>query len=283
MAYYGEQGDLTDLPPESLERRARILHAMGEDDEKRGDLAKAEAKWAEARRTTAALLAQVPDDAERIFAHAQSEYWVGYAAYERKLYPKAHVNFVAYRNLAANLVAANPAKVEWMLEAGYAEGNLCSWALKSPDTVGLALGHCGRALRWAERAAAAKAGDAAVQASVINRLSWIARAYERNGDPLNGLPYRRRQLKLATELSARDPANADWQELLARAEISLAEALANGDATARDEAPVFARAASNRLSKLRESDPSNSTWSRLLARSEQTHALLGARTEGVKR
>ena len=41
MDYYDDQADLSDMPAESLERRARILHAMGEDDEKRGDLDKA--------------------------------------------------------------------------------------------------------------------------------------------------------------------------------------------------------------------------------------------------
>src|SRR6185437_2504203 len=36
LTYYADQ-DLAKLPAESLERRARILHAMGEDDETRGD------------------------------------------------------------------------------------------------------------------------------------------------------------------------------------------------------------------------------------------------------
>ncbi|MEO8115658.1 MAG: toll/interleukin-1 receptor domain-containing protein, partial [Phenylobacterium sp.] len=72
LAYYGDQ-DIKRLPPDSLERRARVLHAMGEDDATRGDLDRALAEFQEARRTTAALLAADPKNPERIFNQAQSE------------------------------------------------------------------------------------------------------------------------------------------------------------------------------------------------------------------
>lgn len=56
LGYYRQQ-DVAVLPADSLERRARILHAMGEDDERRGDFDRALAQFDEASRTTAALLA----------------------------------------------------------------------------------------------------------------------------------------------------------------------------------------------------------------------------------
>ena len=77
MAYYRGQ-DLAKLTDDELRQRAKLLQAMGEDDEKRGDLAKARAAFVEAHRTTAKLLADRPNDTARIFAHAQSEYWVGF-------------------------------------------------------------------------------------------------------------------------------------------------------------------------------------------------------------
>ena len=83
MTYYGQQGNLASLPADSLERRARVLHAMGEDDEKKGELAAALAKFREAHRTTAALLKQDPKNPDRIFAHAQSEYYVGSIAWRQ--------------------------------------------------------------------------------------------------------------------------------------------------------------------------------------------------------
>ena len=79
MAYYEDQGDPADLAAESLERRARILHAMVEDETTRvnGDLDLAASTAAAAHRTTALLLKAEPDNADRLFAHAQSQYWVG--------------------------------------------------------------------------------------------------------------------------------------------------------------------------------------------------------------
>jgi tetratricopeptide (TPR) repeat protein len=95
MQYYGGQEALEGLPAESLERRARVLHAMGEDDDLQGDLGLALKKFEEARRATAAVLAQKPDNPEAIFSHAQSEYWVGYAHQKRGDYQGAIAKYQA--------------------------------------------------------------------------------------------------------------------------------------------------------------------------------------------
>jgi hypothetical protein len=75
LAYYAAQ-DAADLDAESLGRRARALHLIGEIAERRGQLAAAEQRFTEAARSTAERLARAPDDGERLFDHAQSEYWV---------------------------------------------------------------------------------------------------------------------------------------------------------------------------------------------------------------
>ena len=53
LAYYGGQQALGGISPASLERRARVLHAMGEDDFTRGNLDAALVAFREAHRTTA--------------------------------------------------------------------------------------------------------------------------------------------------------------------------------------------------------------------------------------
>lgn len=97
MTYYQAQGDLSRLPADSLERRARLLQAMGEDHEKIGNLDAALAKFSEAHRTTRALLSKEPNSAARLLAHAQSEYWVGLVQQKKGA---ANAALKAYRRYA---------------------------------------------------------------------------------------------------------------------------------------------------------------------------------------
>ena len=104
LAYYARQPDLAGLPLDSLERRARILQAMGEDDLKRGDRAAALAQFREAYRVTNMLLLTAPQDAQRLFAHAQSEFWLGYVDFMQDRNEAALPRFRSYRSLAQRLV-----------------------------------------------------------------------------------------------------------------------------------------------------------------------------------
>ena len=96
------------LPVASLERRARILHAMGEDDEDRGDHKAAMVKFGEAERTTAELLKDAPNDAERVFDQAQSVFWIGEVDFERGRLADAASEFGEYRKLANRMMPMSP-------------------------------------------------------------------------------------------------------------------------------------------------------------------------------
>jgi len=145
LHYYQDQ-DIASLPVDSLERRARILHAMGEDDESRGDHKRALSKFREAERTTDALLNDAPNDPERVFDQAQSAYWLGYVDYQQNDLAGARKQLLAYRYLAARMIALDPASIKYKLELDYAESNLCTLAITPPSSPGDALTHCGAAL-----------------------------------------------------------------------------------------------------------------------------------------
>jgi tetratricopeptide (TPR) repeat protein len=206
LQYYGNN-DIAALPPESLQRRVRILHAMGEDDEARGDWSAAKGKFAEAHRTTKALLDKAPDDPNRVFDHAQSEFWIGEVAYEKKDYQDAKRGFVAYKELADRLLILDPTNSRSLREAGYADGNLCTLAIESTKKPREAIPLCQSALKYMEAAAERLHRTPDILADVANRHAWLADAYCVAGQREQCAAHRRTQEAILADLMRADTRN----------------------------------------------------------------------------
>jgi tetratricopeptide (TPR) repeat protein len=123
LAYYAAQ-DASRLDADSLGRRARALHLIGEIAERRGSLEDAMRVFQRAADSTAELMARDPHDAQRIFDHAQSVYWVGYIARRRGQVAQAEASFREYQVLAQQLIGIDPRNVDWRIETAYAAQNL---------------------------------------------------------------------------------------------------------------------------------------------------------------
>jgi tetratricopeptide (TPR) repeat protein len=256
IAYYGAQGDLSRLPQASLERRARVLQAMGEDDQKRGRLDLALAEFREAQRVTAALLADQPDDPQRVYAHAQSEFWVGYTDFQRNRFGAARPHFQAYLDLATRLDELQPNDPRALRELGYAQGNICSLELKADATA--ALGACRKALAAMQRVARRLPGDPGVRSDLANRHAWLADALTRLGRRQEALAERREQSGIVDGLLRSDPLNASYRQdwMLARWQIALLLV----DLGEKVEAQKYARQARDAAERLRLTDPENRDW-----------------------
>jgi tetratricopeptide (TPR) repeat protein len=128
IGYYEGQ-DVKALTPDQLGRRARVLLMLGEADNKRGDLTAALARYETAAATTSEQLARDPENAQRIFDHAQSVFWVGYIAWQRGDHAKAKEQFTEYHRLATRLVEIDPENDDWQAELEYSYSNLGTLAM----------------------------------------------------------------------------------------------------------------------------------------------------------
>jgi len=265
--YYDKQS-LDGLPPASLEQRARILHAMGADDVDLGRPDRALARFREAHRATAALLALAPNDPDRIFTHAQSEFYIGYLDYERRRFAAAAPAFRQYKALTDRLIALAPGRPDYAREAGYAEGNLCTIALAEPVDVKEALRACAAALAHMQDAARhfPKAKQDEIAVDLANRHGWMGMALAKAGNEAGAEEHYRKQEAIVEPLIAADPRNMQLRDIWLTVQFTLAER--ETAAGRHDAARARLNEAKAVVYRMIAFDPSNALWVRRRARIE---------------
>lgn len=260
LAHYASQ-DLAALPAASIERRAHLLHLMGADDLKAGHPGQAFVKWQEAHRATAALLARAPDEPGRIFGHAQSEFWLGFAAFKRGDLATARSYIGAYRKLADRLVAIEPANPAYRQEVAYAHGNLCSVNLADARIAPAAtVASCRDALRAMQEAARELPADMAEAGAVEvgNYHAWLAGALAKAGDLPGAEAEYLAQARITDELLERDPRNLEHRDTWVVTQFSLAEI--EGRTGRTREAQARLTRADEAIARMRAFDPANTVW-----------------------
>jgi tetratricopeptide (TPR) repeat protein len=212
MDHYSQQGDLNRLPADSLERRARILHAMGEDDDREGKLDQALAKFKEAHRVTATLLTKEKTSPDRIFAHGQSEYWVGFAAWRQKDIETTRTYWSGYLQQANALAKVEPKTVRSLMELGYAHGNLCELFANQKIDIPRGVGHCRESIAFERQAVEREPENVPNAMALANRLGFMADALGFSNDHEGAIEHRLQEQKLIDSLLARDPKNFELRE-----------------------------------------------------------------------
>jgi hypothetical protein len=199
-----------------------------------------------------------PDEAENIFAHGQSEYWLGYLAYMEGDAIRVRRHWQTYRQLVGRLEAIEPANLIYIREMGYAEGNLCTLALREPADAAAAARHCRSALAQMERVYRRRGADPLAVEDLVNRHAWSADAAVVSGDWPAALRHRSEQERLLKSLIAREPANFDYRDLLMRMQFTFAGLLANQDRM--PEARAWAERAAVTARELADRDSENANW-----------------------
>lgn len=224
LSYYSAQ-DLSSLPDASLNRRARVLHAMGEDDTRLGNFPGALEKYREAHRITAAVLDRHPRDPDAIFAHAQSEYWVGMAAWRQSDLATADRHIRGYLEQADALYEVEPMSRRALMEVAYAHGNLCQLTVQRLDDPDQARPHCLTANTRMQAALALDPGHAETALALANRLGWLADLEVRAGRNLEAIALRNQEIRILDRLLRAEPENREYQERRLWPDIGIAEAL----------------------------------------------------------
>jgi hypothetical protein len=221
VAYYGSQ-DLTQLPATALEQRAKLLQDIGQDDESRGEFDAARVQFEEARRTTKALLDAAPDDAARMFAHSQSEFWVGENAWRVDRYSFAEERFLAYARLADRLVQIAPGNPDWLMEQGYAQSNLGTFVLHRKMNFVRSEQYYRKALWDFQAAGSYRPRDAVILRETAELYGWLGDVRRLEGDCDGALEYRQQATQLLASLQHDDTQDADLKSAVIANELALA-------------------------------------------------------------
>jgi len=270
LAHYEHQRDRYDRPADAA-MYARLLHAIGEDELRRDNQQAALAALRNAYRRTAALQERFPRDPDVLFAHAQSEHWVGEFDYRRGNFAAARAAWQRYRVVTERLLRIEPNDPRWLREAGYAEGNLCTIAVEhSVLDAAAATRSCDAALTRMEQVHRLQPDDPSVVVALANRHAWMVDFRSRNGSWARARQHIDRAEELARWLLRSDAANSDYQEIWAGLQFGFGRQFAQHGQHAEARRRLAEAAAT--IAHLRARDPANASWLSLQVRVQRALA-----------
>ncbi|MEA3045775.1 MAG: hypothetical protein QOJ53_107 [Sphingomonadales bacterium] len=267
LAYYDGQHDLGSLAADSLERRARILHAMGEDYARQGNHAAALAAFRAAYRTTAEQLARSKDDPARILNHGQSDYWIGSIYQARRQWPQAAQRYRAYARAARRLIANYPNNPDYMREMAWGESNLGIVQRDGNRNYLAAQRHFENAAHWFAEALRIRPRDGDAL-DLANAYGDLADSYHMRSQWAQALDARLKAYAVVARLARAQPGNVEADFRLAIAERAVADESARSGEL--ETARRMIMSAYDRATRLTVHDPRNSEWLLLRAKVECT-------------
>jgi tetratricopeptide (TPR) repeat protein len=255
LAYFAKQ-DKSELSDAALAQRSKALTMMGEIAQTRGDLDGARARYAEAMAGTAEMVRRSPNDAERLFEHAQNVFWIGEIARERGQLDQAEAAAKEYKNLAYRMTSIDPASVRYRMETQYSDAGLGIVYLakrRFPE----ASRQFKAAVATIERVAAAEPNNRDYQLNFSKSLAWLADAQWSEGKLDEAIAQREREVDLLTRLSKRGR-DVEYLEQMIIAHQALGRLFASRGES--KEALEHLNAAVSVAENLIPSEPDNMRW-----------------------
>ena len=123
VEYYDAQ-DIAKIPDDSLARQARSRHILGQVALDAGEFDKARIEIEAAARLTEEVFDRNSDDTNAIFAHAQSEYWVGVVYFYESKFADALPHWERYAELCEILHAIDVTDFDLVMERAWGANNI---------------------------------------------------------------------------------------------------------------------------------------------------------------
>ena len=273
---YGGQEALSGLSPESLERRARILQAIGEDEKERGHFTIALRAFREAHRITGEQLARAPGDPERIFNHVQSEYWLASIEEAQGNYPAALTAYRRYLVEAQRMNRLRPNDPRFVGELAFAESNLGIVNQSGFQRYSEARRHFQNSLRLFMRLTQLQPANRTWRIEAADAHAWIADSWYFEGRYQEARAERLIERRMKQRLLDEDPSNRAYRYAL----VIATRALGRIDIDLReyDRALPLLEEAHAMMARLLVIDPDNVTWRDQATKIEGNRALLFVET-----
>jgi tetratricopeptide (TPR) repeat protein len=280
LAYYQKQ-DTSQLSDAALMQRSRALSLMGEVANLRGNLDGASRLYREAAAGTAEAIRRDPDDPQRLFDHAQNQFYFADIALKRGQLDAAEAAFREYKRLADRMVAIDPNNMKWRMEVQNADADLAT-VLSQRRRFTEAATQWAQAYRMIEALATADPSNRDYQQSLVESIAWYADAEKDAGHIDSSITLRQRNVDLLTRLASRTQ-DVNYQYRLVAAERALANLYSMQ--SRMDLAMQHMRTAVFQADRLAQIEPDNTLWLKFGARAKgdladllmQTGALTEAR------
>lgn len=251
---YYSSADPDEHSDAALGRRARAFHLLGEVDDLRGNIEAARSAFEEAFNSTGELVRRSPNDAQLIYNHAQSVFWVGFLDWRLGNLADAENAFSEYLSLANRLDELEPGNATWLIESANANLNLGVYSLET-SLPSSAIPYFLAALEVYQRVIEVDAERQDLQWEIAQAHAWLADAYESDRSLANSREEREIEAGIYRTILQDDPDNQDIRLSLMSSLIAEADLVMQmGDIRLAREKLDEAR----RLSaELRSLDPEN--------------------------
>jgi tetratricopeptide (TPR) repeat protein len=260
LAYYSKQ-DTSELSDDALMQRSQALNLMGEVAFQRGNLNEAQQLYRLAMAGTAEAVRRSPNDAERIYDHAQNVFWVGEAARFAGRPHESEAAWREYKRLADQMSALQPDNLKYRMEVLYAN-----------EDVGISLYYQHRFAEAAQlfeslvspmqKLASLYPQDTTYLKELATLWAWVADSQRSRGNFDGAIDARRRQISALEQLLTME-ADSNARSRL----ISAHEGLANTLADKGDKQGAIAEfgLALGQAEELIPIEPRNAQWKNMAA------------------